>query len=151
MIQENPKDWAQTAFQGSEHPDTARLRIRKDYVDKITALKRENIDNIYQYLTVLLEKAKEELQHCRSSSNDHRRAMLRQHIDEVVAYLNGHNIGIKAPGRYDDTNSLFDKGMYILDEIPAFLGEVKCVIDQWHGNHLSKVHDEVAMIIDLKE
>lgn len=150
MKQENPQQWAQ-AFQGSEHPDTARLRIRQEQTDRITALKRENIDNIYSYLEGLIDKAKEELQHCRSSSNDHRRAMLRQHLEEIIAYLGGHNIGVNEPARYDKKSGGFEEGMFVLDGVPTFLGEVKCIIDQWHGQILSKVHDEVSQLVELND
>lgn len=149
-MQEDPKIWAQ-AFQGAELPDTARLRIRQEQVERITALKRENIDNIYKYLSTMIDKAKEELQHCRSATNDHRRAMLRQHIDEIVAYLGGHNIGVNAPGRYDGKNSMYEKGTYVLEEVPVFLGEAKCIIDQWHGQILTRVHDEVAQIVGFSD
>ena len=65
MIQQNPKDWQQ-GFWGSEHPETAALRVQKDYVDTMIALKRENMDRVYLYLTSLLDKAKEELGLARS-------------------------------------------------------------------------------------
>lgn len=154
MIQENSSHWTKDRAQtgnGSELPDTVRLRIRQEQIAAITALKRENIDNIYNYLSGMIDKAKEELAHCRSSSNEHRRALLRQHIDEIVAYLGGHNIGANPPARYDSKNSQFEEGMYVLNEVPTFLGEVRCVIDQWHGQTLSKVHDEVSQIIDFSK
>ena len=104
MIQENSSSWSQ-GFWGSEHPQTAALRVKKDYVDKMIALKRENMDRVYEYLTGLLDKAKEELHHARSGSNDLRRAALRQHVDEIIAYLKGQALDVVAPGRYDDSAS----------------------------------------------
>ena len=47
MIQDNPANWSQ-GFWGSEHPQTAALRVKKDYVDKMISLKRENMDRVYE-------------------------------------------------------------------------------------------------------
>lgn len=93
MVHENAVNWSQ-GFWGSEHPDTAALRVKKEYVDKMIALKRENMDRVYAYLTGLIEKAKEELQHARGSNADHRRFALRQQIDEIVAYLKGQALDV---------------------------------------------------------
>lgn len=80
------------------------------------------MDRVYEYLTGLLDKAKEELQHARSGSNDLRRAALRQHVDEIVAYLKGQALDVVPPPRYDDTAPPALRGTYVLDEVSGFLG-----------------------------
>lgn len=143
MIQENSVRWGQ-AFQGSEHPDTAALRIKKDYVDTMIALKRENMERVYSYLGGLLEKAKEELGHARSGSAEHRKAALRQHIDEISAYLKGQSLEVTAPPKGSD-------GHYVLDEVAGFFGQVKCVLDQWYDSHLIAMYDEMVILTNLKK
>ena len=58
MIQPNQKEFSQ-GFWGSEHPETAALRVQKDYVDTMISLKRENMDRIYNYINARLDKATE--------------------------------------------------------------------------------------------
>lgn len=150
MIQDNPAKWPQ-GFQGSEHPDTARVRVRKEYVDAMIALKRENMDRVFAYLNGLLEKAKEELQHARGSNADHRRAALRQHVDEILAYLKGQSLDVPAPPVYDETAGSGYTGTYVLEAIPTFLGQVKCVLDQWYDSHLIAVYDEMVALVNLRK
>lgn len=151
MIQQNPKEFSQ-GFWGSEHPDTAALRVQKDYVDTMIALKRENMDRVYAYLMALLDKAKEELGMCRSggSSADGRRMALRQHIDEISAYLKGQALDIDRPPTYPEAAGPQYKGHYVLEEVPAFFGQVKCVLDQWYDSHLLAVYDEVVILVNPK-
>ncbi len=149
MIQNNPKDWSQ-GFWGSEHPDTAALRVKKDYVDTMIALKRENMDRIYAYLTGLLEKAKEELGHARGGSSDHRRYALRQHVDEIAAYLRGQALEIELPPTYGENGGAALRGHYVLEAVPQFFGQVKCVLDQWYDSHLIEVYDEMVAMVNLK-
>lgn len=134
--------WTQANW-GSEHPATAKLRVEKEYVDRMIALKRENMDRIYEYLSSLLASAKEELGHARAGNNDHRRAMLRQHVDEVVAYLKGQALEVTPPARQDN-------GMYVLDDVSAFFGRVKCVLDQWYDSHLIALYDEMIVLMKLR-
>ncbi len=150
MIQENPVKWSQ-GFHGSEHPETAALRVQKDYVDTMIALKRENMDRVYLYLTGLMDKAKEELSHARGAQADHRRASLRGYVDEIVAYLKGQALEIAPPSVYGaDTGPGF-RGTYNLDEIAGFFGQVKCVLDQWYDSHLIAVYDEMVTLVNLKK
>lgn len=150
MIQENAVSWNQ-GFWGSEHPDTAALRVKKDYVDTMIALKRENMDRVYAYLTGMIEKAKEELQHARGSNADHRRHALRQQIDEIVAYLKGQALDVPPPPKYGPEAGTGYAGTYNLDEISDFFGRVKCVADQWFDSHLIAVYDELVTLINLKK
>jgi hypothetical protein len=150
MIQDNPSNWSQ-GFWGSEHPQTAALRVKKDYVDTMIALKRENMDRVYLYLTGLLDKAKEELGHARSGSNELRRAALRQHVDEIVAYLKGQALDVAPPSRYGDDVAPGLRGTYVLDEVSAFFGRVKCVLDQWYDSHLIALYDEMVTLMNLKK
>jgi hypothetical protein len=136
-------------FAGSEHPDTARLRLQKGYIETITALKRESIDLIYGYLKDLLDKAKEELAMARSASNDHRRALLQQHVDELIAYVAGHGMNPKLPTVYGDAKGAAMANFYVIEEVPAFLGQVKFLIDLWYQQGLAKVHDEVAALMGM--
>ena len=136
-------------FAGTEHPETARLRLHMGNIETITALKRESIDQTFAYLASLLDKAKEELGHCRSSSNDHRRAMMQQHVEELIAYVAGHGIVPNLPNRYGDSKGAALAGYYVLEEVPTFLGEVKFLIDLWYEKGLAKVHDEVAALVGL--
>jgi hypothetical protein len=151
MIQQNPKEFSQ-GFWGSEHPETAALRVQKDYVDTMIALKRENMDRVYLYLTALLDKAKEELGLARSGggSGDSRRLALRQHVDEIASYLKGQALDIEKPPTYPEAAGAAYKGHYILEEVPAFFGRVKCVLDQWYDSHLLAVYDEVVILVNPK-
>ena len=148
MIQQNPKDWSQ-GFWGSEHPETAALRVQKDYVDTMIALKRENMDRIYTYINALIDKGKEELGHARSggSSGDHRRMALRQHVDEIAAYLKGQALDIQMPRTYGEAGGAALRDHYVLEDVPAFFGRVKCVLDQWYDSHLLAVYDEVVILV----
>lgn len=150
MIQENPVNWGQ-GFSGSEHPETAAIRVQKEYVDMMIALKRENMDRVYAYLTGLIERAKEEMQHARGANNEHRRSALKQQIDEIVAYLKGQAIDIGAPPLYGDEGGASFRGSYVLDEIPGFFGQVKCVLDQWYDSHLIAVYDEMVILVNPKK
>lgn len=150
MIQENPVKWSQ-GFHGSEHPDTAALRVQKDYVDTMIALKRENMDRVFLYLTGMMDKAKEEMQHARGAQADHRRAALRGHIDEIVAYLKGQALEIAPPSVYGAEAGPGFRGTYNLDEISGFFGQVKCVLDQWYDSHLIAVYDEMVTLVNLKK
>ena len=151
MIQQNQKEFSQ-GFWGSEHPETAALRVQKDYVDTMIALKRENMDRVYIYLTGVLDKAKEELGLARSGggSGDSRRMALRQHVDEIAAYLAGQALDLEKPPTYPDTAGPSYKGHYVLEEVPAFFGRVKCVLDQWYDSHLLAVYDEVVILVNPK-
>lgn len=149
MMESDPAGWNRE-FAGSEHPETARLRLAKQYIDTITALKRENMDRTYIYLTTLIDKAKEELNHSRTSNSDHRRALLQQHIDELSTYLAGFGITPPLPGKYDERHGKAMQGSYILDEIPAFFGAVKFLIDEWYTKNLGKVHDDVASLMNFR-
>lgn len=143
MIQDNPNTWSQ-GFWGSEHPDTARVRVKKDYVDTMIALKRENMDRVYAYLTGLIDKAKEEAQHARAGNNEHRRAAVRQNIDEIVAYLRGQSLDVTPPATEGESEH------YVLDDIASFFGRVKCVLDQWYDSHLMSVYDEIVILVNPK-
>jgi hypothetical protein len=151
MIQEDPLKWEQ-GFHGSEHPRTASIRVRKEYVEKMIALKRENMDHVYAYLSELLDKAKEELGHCRSggSSGDHRRMALRQHVDEIASYLAGQGLEIAPPATYGTEGGAALQHHYVLEEVPAFFGRVKCTLDQWFDSHLIAVYDEMLTLVSLK-
>jgi hypothetical protein len=151
MIQEKSVRWEQ-GFQGSEHPETAALRVRKEYVEKMIALKRENMDHVYAYLTALIDKAKEELGHARSggSSGDHRRQALKQHIDEIAAYLKGQALEVQLPSTYGEAGGAALRHHYVLEEVPGFFGQVKCVLDQWFDSHLIAVYDEMLTLVNLK-
>ena len=151
MIQEDPTGWDR-GFHGSEHPKTASIRVRKEYVEKMIALKRENMDHVYAYLTELLDKAKEELGHCRSggSAGDHRRMALKQHVDEIGAYLKGQGLEIALPATYGPEGGEALEKHYVLDEVPPYFGRVKCVLDQWFDSHLIAVYDEMLTLVTLK-
>ena len=139
MIQDNPTNWP-VDLRGSEHPDTARLRLGKETIDQTLAIKRESMDNIYKYINDLVDKAKEELQHARSSSNDHRKTLLAQHIDELVAYLAGHNLPLDPPKL---ENGGQGARIYVLDDVSSFFGQVRCVVDH------PPIGTEVAAVIAL--
>jgi len=138
-------------LQGSEHPETARLRLGKETIDQLTAMKRESMDNTYRYISDLVEKAKEELTHARTSSNDHRKVLLAQHIDELVAYLKGHNFELATPRWAEGEGDKKGPRTYVLDDVSAFFGQVRCLVDQWHSDHLAKVLKEVAILQNLQE
>ncbi|WP_296678371.1 hypothetical protein [Novosphingobium sp.] len=144
MIQENPVQFG-PAFHGTEHPDTAAQRIKKDYVDTMISLKRENMERVYSYVTGLMDKGKEELGHARSggSSAEHRKAALRQHIDEIGAYLKGQALDVAPPATGAD-------GHYLIDDVAPFFGRVKCVMDQWYDSHLIAMYDEMIVLTNLK-
>ena len=150
MTQENPVAGGQ-GFHGSEHPETAALRVQKDYVDTMIALKRENMDRVYLYLSGMMEKAKEELQHARGAQADHRRASLRGYVDEIVAYLKGQALEIAPPSVYGAEAGAGYRGTYNLEEIAGFFGSVKCVLDQWYDSHLIAVYDEMVTLVNLKK
>jgi hypothetical protein len=141
--------WLRDA-QGSEHPETARLRLGKETIDQLTAIKRESMDNIYKYINDLIDKAKEELAHARSASNDHRKILLAQHVDELIAYLKGHNFELATP-RWAEEGDKKGPRTYVLDDVSAFFGQVRCLVDQWHSDHLAKVLKEVAILQNLQE
>jgi hypothetical protein len=147
MIQENPITWG-PGFFGSEHPDTARLRVKKEYVETMISLKRENMDRIFTYLNGLMDKGKEELAMARAGNNEHRRALLRQHVDEIAAYLKGQSLSVDLPPVHEDGAM---KGQYQLDEISAFFGRVRCVLDQWYDSHLMSVYDEIVILVNPKK
>ena len=151
MIQEDPTGWDR-GFHGSEHPKTASIRVRKEYVEHMIALKRENMDHVYAYLTELLDKAKEELGHCRSggSAGDHRRMALKQHVDEIAAYLHGQGLEVELPRTHTQAGDAVQGHHYLLDDVPAFFGRVKCVLDQWFDSHLIAVYDEMLTLVTLK-
>ena len=150
MKQDNPLTWSRD-LQGSEHPETARLRLGKETIDQLTAIKRESMDNIYKYINKLVDKAREELVHSRSSSNDHRKTLLAQHIDELVAYLKGHNFELDLPRLASTGSEGKAARSYVLDDVAGFFGQVRCLVDQWHSDHLAKVLKEVAILQNLQE
>lgn len=151
MIQQNPKEFSQ-GFWGSEHPDTAALRVQKDYVDTMVSLKRENMDRIYTYLTGLIDKAKEELGLARSGgqSADGRRFALKQHVDEIAAYLKAQALEVELPRTHHVQEGGAASGHYVLEDVPPFFGRVKCVLDQWYDSHLLALYDEVLMLVKPK-
>ena len=138
-------------LQGSEYRETARLRLGKEMIDQLLAIKRENMDNIYRYINDLIDKAKEELQHARAASNDHRKTLLAQHIDELVAYLHGHNIELAAPRLSDGEGDKKGARSYVLDDVSGFFGQVRCLVDQWHSDHLAKVVKEITILQNLQD
>jgi hypothetical protein len=147
VIQDNPNSWG-PGFYGSEHPDTARLRVKKEYVETMISLKRENMDRIFDYLNGLMDKGKEELAMARTGNNEHRRAMLRQHVDEIIAYLKGQSLDVEIPAVHDDGPM---QGQYQLDGISGFFGRVRCVLDQWYDSHLMSVYDEIVILVNPKK
>lgn len=151
MIQHNQREFSQ-GFWGSEHPDTAALRVQKDYVDTMVALKRENMDRIYLYLTGLVDKAKEELGMARSGgqSADARRHALKQHVDEIASYLHAQGLQVELPRMHHPQEGGAVIGHYVLDDVPPFFGRVKCVLDQWYDSHLLALYDEVLMLVKPK-
>ena len=110
------------------------------------------MDRIYGYINMLLEKVKEELGHARSggSSGDHRRMALKQHIDEITAYLKGQALEIQPPATYGERGGAALGHHYVLEDVPAFFGRVKCVLDQWYDSHLIEVYDEMVSLVNLK-
>ena len=146
MIQNKPLEFGQ-AFWGSEHPDTARLRVQQDYVDKMIALKRENMDRVSHYIDDLLAKAKEELGHARSGANELRKLAVAQHIEEICSYLKGQAIEIQPPATVGEGV----RKTFVLDEVPAFFGRVRCVLDRWHDSHMIELYDEMVNLVKLKK
>ena len=136
-------------FTACEHPDTARHRFQHEYIMAISAVSRESIDRKYAYLTGLVAKAKEELGHARSASNETRMAAMQQNIDELVAYVDGYGIRAKLPNRNGEKASVNIASFYVLEEIPTFLGELTFQIDIWYEKELTKVHDELLKLTGL--
>ena len=137
------------AFAAGEHPDTARHRIQHDFSMQVASLSREAVDRRYAYLTRLVERAKEELGHARSASNEMRMAAMQQNIDELVAYVSGHGIRAKLPNRNGEAGPASAANFFVLGEIPAFLGEMIFLIDLWYEKELAKVHDELLKLTGL--
>ena len=150
MKQDDPAKWIREN-PSSEHPETARLRLGKDTIDQLAAIKRESMDNVYRYINELMEKAKEELGHARSASNDNRKVLLAQYIDEIVAYLKGHNIEVDPPRQHEREGDRAGPRLYVLDDVSGFFGQVRCILDQWLADHLDKVHKEIAIAHNLQE
>lgn len=136
-------------FAAGEHPDTARHRLQYEYIITISNLSREALDRKYAYLGRLIEKSKEELSHARSASNEVRMAAMQQNIDELVAYVSGHGISAKLPNRNGEKAGANIAHYYVLDEIPAFLGELSFMVDVWYEKGLAKVHDELLKLTGL--
>lgn len=136
-------------FAASEHPDTARHRIQQEFVLAISQLSRETLDRKYAYLQRLIDRAKEELGHARSASNEMRMAAMQQNIDELVAYVDGYGIRAKLPNRNGENGSINIASFYVLEEIPTFLGELSFQIDVWYDTELAKVHDELLKLTGL--
>lgn len=136
-------------FAASEHPETARHRIQYDYIMSVSALTREGLDRKYTYLQRLMERAKEELGHARSASNETRMAAMQQNIDELVAYVDGYGIRANLPNRNGEKGSIAISSFYVLEEIPTFLGELSFQIDLWYDGELAKVHDELLKLTGL--
>lgn len=132
-----------------EHPDTARHRIQRDFIVSVSNLSRETADRKYAMLTGLIDRAKEELGHARSASNEMRLAAMQQNIDELVAYVAGHGIRPKLPNRNGEGASASMAKFYVLEEIPTFLGEVSFLIDLWYEQELAKVHAELLQLTGL--
>ena len=95
----------------------------------------------------VMAKAKEELGHARSGSNELRKIALAQHIDETVSYLCGQGIEIEAP----ETRAEGGRQSYLLESVPAFFGRVRCVLDQWHASHMIELYDEMVTLVKLKK
>jgi hypothetical protein len=148
-VEQGAREPWSAAFATCEHPETARLHIQRGFVETIAGLKRQTIDQSYHYLTGLIDKAKDELGHARSASNDLRRATLQQHIDELVAYSSGHGINVRLPNRNGDALGQSLAHYYVLDEVPSFLCEIKFLIDLWYDGALTKVHDEMLALTGL--
>lgn len=140
---------AQRDGHAGEHPDTARHRIQQDYILQITQLSREPVDRKYAYLMRLVDRAKEELGHARSASNEMRMAAMQQNIDELVAYLAGYGIRATLPNRNGESGPTSAANFFVLEEIPAFLGELTFLIDLWFEKELAKVHDELLKLTGL--
>jgi hypothetical protein len=140
--------WSQD-FATGEHPDTARHRIQQEFVLAVSALSRETLDRKYAYLQRLIDRAKEELGHARSASNEMRMAAMQQNIDELVAYVDGYGIRAKLPNRNGENGSIAISSFYVLEEIPYFLGELTFQIDVWYDTELAKVHDELLKLTGL--
>lgn len=134
---------------GGEHPDTARHRIQHNFIMQVSQLSREAVDRKYAYLTRLVDRAKEELGHARSASNEMRMAAMQQNIDELIAYVSGHGIRAKLPNRNGESGPTSAANFFVLEEIPAFLGEMTFLIDLWYEKELAKVHDELLQLTGL--
>ncbi|WP_324261595.1 hypothetical protein U4960_15985 [Altererythrobacter sp. H2] len=136
-------------FAAGEHPDTARHRIQHAFIMQVSSLSREAADRRYAHLMRLIDRAKEELGHARSASNEMRMAAMQQNIDELVAYVAGHGIRAKLPNRHGESASPSMANLYVLDEIPTFLGEIGFLIDLWYEKELEKVHAELLKLTGL--
>ncbi|MCB2088959.1 MAG: hypothetical protein R3E18_03645 [Sphingomonadaceae bacterium] len=136
-------------FETSEHPDTARHRIQRDFIMTVSGLSREAVDKRYTYLQRLIEKAKEELGHARTASNETRLAAMQSNLDELVAYLAGHGIHARLPNRNGENGSPSIAHFFVIDEVPAFLGELGFLVDQWYEKEMVKVHDELLKLTGL--
>ncbi|MCP5396320.1 MAG: hypothetical protein H6918_06250 [Sphingomonadaceae bacterium] len=136
-------------FEASEHPDTARHRIQRDFIMTVSGLSREAVDKRYTYLQRLIDKAKEELAHARTASNEMRLAAMQSNLDELVAYLAGHGIHAKLPNRNGENGSPTIAHFFVIDEVPAFLGELGFLVDQWYEKEMVKVHDELLKLTGL--
>ena len=136
-------------FAGSEHPETARHRIQHDFIMAACTLSREAADKKYAYLQRLMERAKEELGHARAASNEGRMAAMQQNIDELIAYIAGHGMHPKLPNRNGENGPVSSANYFVLEEIPAFLGEVSFLIDMWYQGELAKAHDELLKLTGL--
>ena len=40
---------------------------------------------------------------------------------------------------------------YVLVDVSAFFGLVRCVVDQWHADHLAKVVKEITILQYMQE
>ncbi|WP_284126510.1 hypothetical protein [Parerythrobacter aestuarii] len=143
-----PVPWSQD-FATSEHPDTARHRIQREYIMAVTELPRGNLERKYAYLQQLISRAKEELGHARSANNEHRMAAMQQNIDELVAYVSGYGIRANLPNRNGENGSTAIASFYVLEEIPTFLGELGFLIDRWYEEELAGIHDELLKLTGL--
>ncbi|MBD3730847.1 MAG: hypothetical protein IE933_14200 [Sphingomonadales bacterium] len=136
-------------FVASEHPETARHRIQHDFIMTVSGLSREAVDKRYTYLQRLIDKAKEELGHARNASNEMRLAAMQSNLDELVAYLAGHGIHAKLPNRNGEKGPISIAHYFVIDEVPAFMGELGFLIDQWYEKEMVKVHDELLKLTGL--
>ena len=83
-------------------------------------------------------------------SADGRRLALKQHIDEIAAYLKAQALEVDLPRTYPQAEGSTAVSHYVLEEVPPFFGRVKCVLDQWYDSHLLSVYDEVVILVRPK-